>query len=239
MQNLTALLKSTKTKSLMAIFPHPDDESFATGGLLLAAKRLGYKTVVAILTKGDAGKNFTPANGKTLAQTRTHELGRAVKRLGVTKFYLGDFPDAKLRDTKIKWSQWVKDIVKKEKPSMVVTYDPSGFTGHPDHIVLSLEIKETVKSLTNTKLFWVSFPINFARYLNTKTIRYFSTPTHIVKHNGISKLLAILEHKSQGTLKKKKSFLMLLCLLFVVRTEWYHEVDLTKEYRYKYVKFDI
>lgn len=41
----------------MTVFPHPDDETMASGGLLLAAKRLGWKTVVVVLTKGGAGEN--------------------------------------------------------------------------------------------------------------------------------------------------------------------------------------
>ncbi|KKQ25909.1 MAG: hypothetical protein US62_C0042G0009 [Candidatus Woesebacteria bacterium GW2011_GWA1_37_8] len=61
MKDFKSELNKIKGKTLMVIFPHPDDESMMTGGLLSTAHKLGIRTVVVTITKGGAGKfTFIP-----------------------------------------------------------------------------------------------------------------------------------------------------------------------------------
>ncbi len=217
----------------MVVYPHPDDETMASGGLLLAAKKLGWQTVVVTLTKGGAGQIHIPINGFTLKEVRTKELNKAIKILEVDNLELGDFDDGKLRAQKNKWIKWLNEQMRKYGPGIVVTYDHSGITGHPDHISLSKESRNITK-----KLFWSTVPKNF-RFLNPLVQEFVAAPTHALDLGGdwVKKYLAAKVHKSQALGKGWPVPLWLA--LFLNRTEWYHEVDPSKNYPYKFVEFKI
>lgn len=225
----------------MVIFPHPDDESFSCGGVLLKAKKLGYKTVVVTLTNGDAGKNYLPNPTERLAKTRIRELGKSIKILHVDTLELGNFSDAKLNVTEKRWSKWLTQIIAKHRPGIIISYDHSGITGHPDHISLSIGLKMIVQAKKlDAKLFYVTFPKKLCKYFTTKTRKYFTEPNYFFNYGvGITKLKSLLVHKSQGFPQNKKLFLFLLYLFLVIHTEWYHEVDLNKKYSYRFVDFSI
>ncbi len=241
MQNFEQILNNTKRKNLMVIFPHPDDETFASGGLLLEAKKYGWQTIVVILTKGGAGKIHIDSQSKTLEEIRTNELAEAVNILKVDHLVLGDFPDGGLRKKNAKWVLWLSSQLDKFKPSLVVTYDNAGFTGHPDHIILSLEIKKLLEKRENVDLYWAtSLEDKFIKFVNIRLLKNLAKTTHELNLDPtllFSKWLAILKHKSQGY--GKKYGLQTLAYLFKNHFEWYHKVDLDVDYDYKFVKFDI
>lgn len=241
MDDIANILKNGKGSSLMVVFPHPDDESFATGGLLLKAKECGWQTIVVTLTKGDAGKNYLPNLSESLAKTRTQELRNCAKTLKVDVLELGNFPDANLRGTENLWSDWLTKIVTKYNPQLIISYDHSGVTGHPDHISLSIGIKKLIQAnKIKTRLFYVTFPKKVRKFFPTKTKKYFVKPSHYLNYGlGFTKLKSLLVHRSQGFTHNKKLFLFIVYLLFLVHTEWYHEVDLTKKYSYRFVDFPI
>jgi LmbE family N-acetylglucosaminyl deacetylase len=240
MKDLKDILKNWKGKKiLMTVFPHPDDETMAAGGLLLIAKKLGWKTVVVTLTRGEAGKLFVNTNGYSASEVRERELKNAIKILGADKLILGDFPDGKLRRTKIEWKSWLKKIIKEKKPGIVVTYDHTGFTGHPDHIVLSVELTSLIKKLkVKPALFWTAREGRLKKMVNPKVAAFAAKPTHIldVGWSWYRKWLASRAHRSQ---KLGKSPLWLLLAFALYHYEWYHKVDLTEEHKYKFVEFKI
>lgn len=242
MKNLNQLLSNWKgPKILMTVFPHPDDETMDTGGLLTVAKKLGWKTIVMTLTHGEAGQNYTPQANKTLKEIRTSELSKAAKILKTDRVIIGDFPDRKIRETKAKWSDWIKKQIQENKPSLIVSYDHSGLTGHPDHIAVSVELKKIlIDSKNNAKLFWLTLPVNLRKHVVPKElINYLPKPEFILNlgWNWINKWRAVKAHKSQ---KLGNDFpIPLIIDLAIFHYEWYYEVDLNKEYPYKYIKFDI
>jgi LmbE family N-acetylglucosaminyl deacetylase len=158
MKNLEKYLSEFKgNKVLAVIFPHPDDETVATGGLLMIARKYGYRVVVIILTKGERGQMLINPMGKTTSEIRERELRLAVKRLGGDELIQMDFPDAGLKETVSKWKNEIDRQLGEINPGIVVTYDPSGMTGHPDHISLSLVMKELAKK-RKIALFWTTMP---------------------------------------------------------------------------------
>lgn len=230
MKNLIEELKNWKgRKVLMVVFPHPDDESMATGGLLLAAKKLGWKTVVVILTKGEAGQNYL---NKEL--NRVDELKKAVSLLKVDELIIGDFPDGKLRQTEVSWSKWLNAQMIKYDPSWIVTYDPSGLTGHPDHIALSNYLIKNNKS----KLWFTTMPKSL-KYYNSKIATFLTEPTHELNlgFDWIAKSLAANAHASQK-LGKDLPVPLWLALAYLGR-EWYHEYNPKVKYKHKFVEFKI
>lgn len=239
MNNFENVLKSKKGK-LVVIFPHPDDESVATGGLLLKAKRFGWNTVVVTLTNGEAGQCYIEKKNKRLSDIRKIELNNAVSDLKVDKLILEDFGDGKLKNGGNKLEFFIKNVLNIEKPDVVVTYDHSGFTGHPDHIQLSVSLLNILRKVNiKTDLYWVSAPRYIANIIfNKQTINGYTEPNYYIGL-GIDifkKLKAILRHKSQDV---GNNHVLLYLYLLIFRREWYYKVDLSKKYKYKFVYFKI
>lgn len=226
----------------MTVFPHPDDETMATGGLLLSAKKYGWKTVVVTLTHGEAGQIYLDAKGKTIKQIRREELEKAIRILQVDDLALGNFPDGKLKQSKLSWIKWLKKQIKHYSPSLVISYDHSGLTGHPDHISLSVELKKILLLLkSKPTLLWATLPSHLRKppVAHPKIINIVSKPTHVLdlKWNWLKKWQAAKSHRSQ---KLGKGFpIPLAIILAKYHFEWYHEVDLNKNYPHKFVEFKI
>ncbi len=236
-QKIDSLLTRAKHKTLLTIFPHPDDETMASGGLLMRAKELGFKTVAVVLTEGAAGQMHIHPNGKTVKQIRRTELERAVKILGVDELVVGEFDDGKLREQKDEWMKWVRKTIAKHDPGVVVTYDHTGFTGHPDHIALSLGIDEIPGDFI---LLWPSIIEELkARIVHAKLRDLTVSPTHCLDLGWrfIRKWRAASAHRSQRLGKDLPVPLWLA--LGMYHFEWYHEVERGLKYPYKFVEFKI
>lgn len=209
----------------MVIYPHPDDETMGAGGLLLAAKKLGWQTVAVILTKGGAGQMHVHPNGRTIKEVRMGELEKAADILQIDDLVVADYDDGKLRQHRSRWGKWLNQQFNKYHPAWIVTFDHSGISGHPDHISLSLGLR-----WAPAKLYWTSFPKDLPLG-NKKVIKYRSTPTHQLKLglNGIKKWQAMKAHRSQK----------LPGHVALYRFEWYHEVEQKKKYPHKFIEFKI
>jgi LmbE family N-acetylglucosaminyl deacetylase len=134
-------------RRLLAVFAHPDDESFGPAGTLAVHAVAGVDVHVAVMTDGAAG---TPAAGfppgDELALVRRRELRAAAKQLGATVHHLtyrdsgfigdprNDDPDAFMN---VDAAGPVSDLVmliRQVKPDVVITHDENGGYRHPDHI---------------------------------------------------------------------------------------------------------
>jgi LmbE family N-acetylglucosaminyl deacetylase len=137
-------------RRLLGVFAHPDDESFGPGGTLAKYAREGVEVHVCILTDGATGSvapgavSTDPAN--SLAELRRDELACACRVLGVQLHTLGyrdsgmeGSPDnkhphslyqASLDDVSIDLVR----VVRRVRPHVVITHDPTGGYFHPDHI---------------------------------------------------------------------------------------------------------
>jgi len=223
------------------VFPHPDDESFATGGLLLKAKKLGFETHLLTLTRGGAGRISINPKGKSLKEIRSEELLQSTRILGVDNLILTDFDDGKLK-SRNGWCKVVEKCLLKIKPAVVVTYDPSGATGHPDHIKLCLKVKEIVSKLDQKSrpvLVWTTFYPQIARHFVPGEVRNYLVDADyelkLTLLEVITKFRAILSHRSQ---RYENLFAIVLGML-IVKKEWYHRVELGRQYPYKYIDFKI
>ena len=136
----------------MAVFAHPDDESFGTGGTLA---RYGadpdVRVVLVCATRGEAGEisNLELASAERLGEVREQELRCACRMLGVEELYFLDYRDSGMAGTaenehpcalaQADPNEAVGKIVahiRRERPDVIVTFDESGGYGHPDHIAI-------------------------------------------------------------------------------------------------------
>lgn len=135
----------------MAVHAHPDDESITTGGLLLRCAAEGIETTLVTCTDGRLGP-VSPEFGSSLtreelARVRADELRDAALVLGVGNLVQllyqdsGMTGDEQNRAPDAFWSRHIDELVRtlvaeirQARPHVVVTYDPFGNTGHPDHV---------------------------------------------------------------------------------------------------------
>ncbi len=120
------------TARLLAVFPHPDDESWAAGGLIARTARAGAVKLVS-LSRGEAGRNERhPIDGQTLAELRTDELRHAARILGVSDLEVFDLPDGNIARDAV--TAALHPVIEAFRPEVVLTFAPDGAYGHRDHV---------------------------------------------------------------------------------------------------------
>jgi N-acetyl-1-D-myo-inositol-2-amino-2-deoxy-alpha-D-glucopyranoside deacetylase len=137
--------------SLLAVFAHPDDEAFGTGGTISRYAAQGVEVTLVCATRGEAGEISDPsyATPETLGEVRENELRCAAETMGVSKLIFLDYRDSGMSGTPENQdprafinapaqevvSQLV-GIIRRIRPRAIVTFEPNGGYGHPDHIAI-------------------------------------------------------------------------------------------------------
>lgn len=132
-------LPPTNQQRILAIYAHPDDECYCSGGTLAKYHDLGAETMVISATKGQAGQiNDTyRTTRRTLGEQRKTELLQSCQQLGVDHVECWDYMDGGLEQAD--QHQLVGDIVhamRKFRPHIVITFGLDGAYGHPDHVAI-------------------------------------------------------------------------------------------------------
>lgn len=141
----------TKKQTLLAIFAHPDDESFGTGGTLAHYATKGVHVALVCATRGEVGEIATPdlATVETLGDVREAELYCACQALGISDLNFLDYRDSGMAGTPEndnprafvnapteKVVARLVGIIRRLRPHVIVTFEPNGGYGHPDHIAI-------------------------------------------------------------------------------------------------------
>ena len=131
----------THSLKLMEIFAHPDDESLGTGGTLVKYGAEGIETYLVTATRGERGWWGSAADypgPESLGHTREAELRAAAQVLGLREVVFLDYVDGELDAAPVQ--EVVARLtahIRRIRPDVVVTFDPDGVYGHPDHIAIS------------------------------------------------------------------------------------------------------
>src|SRR5688500_13119669 len=125
---------------LMAVLAHPDDESFAVGGALAKYAALGVETYVVTATRGERGRHFTDVDrpsDEEVGRVREAELRAAARVLGVREVTFLDYHDGEVdaADPAEAVARIVAEL-RRVRPHVVLTFDPFGLYGHPDHVAI-------------------------------------------------------------------------------------------------------
>ena len=175
--------------SVLAVFAHPDDEGFGCGGTLAMLVAPGAAVTLICATNGDVGEISDPAlaTPDTLAQVRQEELRRAMAVTGVDDLRFLGYRDSGMAGTAdnehpnslhqapadVVVSR-LADVMRETRPNLVLTHDPSGGYGHPDHIAVCRHVTAAFRRVynregtgadaTHMSLYYVCFPrSNFRR----------------------------------------------------------------------------
>ena len=137
--------------TILAFHAHPDDESVSTGVTLAKYADEGHRVVVVTATDGSAGEIHNYENPEELfpklAEMRKEELEKSLDALGVKEYEWLGYKDSGMMGTEENndpYCFWRQDYfgpvgklvteIRKYKPDVLITYDPFGGYGHPDHI---------------------------------------------------------------------------------------------------------
>lgn len=136
----------SNSSKVLAFFPHPDDETGFAAGFLQKCVACGASVTVICVTKGDRGKSILKTiSGDVLAQMRVTEFENAMKVLGINNYMTADFHDGCLEDEYKLVLDYIRIQLKVVKPDYVLTLEPCGIYGHPDHIALSKAVTKIVQ----------------------------------------------------------------------------------------------
>ena len=136
-------------KTLLAIFPHPDDET-VLAEVMIKYTRLGYKTQLIIATDGKYGTRVTNIpEGDSLGNIRKEETRCACKIMGIADpIFLGiDRLDTKIGvrnyfNEHKKLLDTLKVLIPAINPAIIITFGPDGDTHHSEHIVAGATVTE-------------------------------------------------------------------------------------------------
>ncbi|GHH81389.1 1D-myo-inositol 2-acetamido-2-deoxy-alpha-D-glucopyranoside deacetylase [Streptomyces sulfonofaciens] len=145
-------------RRLLLVHAHPDDESINNGATMARYAAEGVHVTLVTCTLGEEGEVIPPGLAHLAADRedrlgayRATELAAAMRELGVTDHRFlggpGRFRDSGMTGTEQNtrsgsfWSAAVDDaaaplvdVIREVRPQVLVTYDPHGGYGHPDHI---------------------------------------------------------------------------------------------------------
>jgi len=126
---------------LMCVLAHPDDESLGTGGILAKYAGEGVATYVVTATRGERGRfddSGVSPGPAIVGRAREAELRAAANELGVREVAFLDYLDAQLdRADPSEVVEKIATHIRRIRPQVVVTFDPFGAYGHPDHVAIS------------------------------------------------------------------------------------------------------
>jgi LmbE family N-acetylglucosaminyl deacetylase len=154
------------SKTIMAIFAHPDDEAVTNISAVLAKyAREGYRVYLVIATKGELGTNDfagIPA-GDSLANVRAREAGCAAKKLMIQPVILLGMNDGKLTTTDFTGKtlrEKIDSTLQLYKPGVIITWGPEGGYGHFDHRTVHNVVTELWQAgtLPQSKLYYAAMP---------------------------------------------------------------------------------
>ena len=152
-----ASLGDMETPRLLFVHAHPDDETLTTGATIAHYAARGADVRVLTCTLGEEGEvigsqwaQLAVDGADQLGGYRIGELTSALKELGVDRpRYLGGaghWRDSGMEGSPARHRQRFADadmdeavselvaVLRDFRPHVVVTYDPNGGYGHPDHV---------------------------------------------------------------------------------------------------------
>jgi mycothiol S-conjugate amidase len=143
-----------KRRALLAIHAHPDDESSKGSGTMARYAHEGVEVVLVCATGGEEGDILNPRMDQPgikerMTELREAELETACDILGVEQIYLLGWRDSGMPGTESNEHQdafcnadpdeaigRLVEIIREERPEVVLCYDESRGYEHPDHVAV-------------------------------------------------------------------------------------------------------
>jgi LmbE family N-acetylglucosaminyl deacetylase len=148
---------------LMVVVPHPDDESLGMGGTLAKYAAEGVEIELVMATRGERGwggpEDENPGLD-ALGRLREKELLAAAQVLGVRQVSFLDYIDGEV--DQVDPAEAVMKIaahIRRARPHVIITFDPFGAYGHPDHIAIAQFTLGAVVAAADAGFLNATFPV--------------------------------------------------------------------------------
>ncbi|MGE5829995.1 MAG: N-acetyl-1-D-myo-inositol-2-amino-2-deoxy-alpha-D-glucopyranoside deacetylase [Micromonosporaceae bacterium] len=185
-------MSALPARRILFVHAHPDDETIGTGATMARYAAEGAHVTLVTCTMGEEGEIHVPAlaglaaaEADQLGGYRVVELQRACQALGIedARFLggLGRYRDSGMMGTPANdhprafWGAdldtaagHLVEVMREVRPQVLVTYDPNGFYGHPDHIqahrvaTRAAELA-AAEGVAPAKLYWTAMPHSVLR----------------------------------------------------------------------------
>jgi N-acetyl-1-D-myo-inositol-2-amino-2-deoxy-alpha-D-glucopyranoside deacetylase len=183
---MTTTSAPSVARRMLLVHAHPDDEAIGTGATMARYAAEGAHVTLITCTLGEEGEVRVPLYAELAADQanqlggyRIAELQRACAALGVTDHRFlgapGRYRDSGMMglptndDPRAFWQAdldqaagHVADVIREIRPQVVITYDPNGFYGHPDHIqahrVAMRGVELAADAWQVSKVYWTAVP---------------------------------------------------------------------------------
>ena len=154
--------REARPLNILAVFAHPDDEGFGCGGTLAALVAGGHHVTLVCATNGDVGEISDPAlaTPETLGRVRQGELREAMDVTGIKDVRFLNYrdsgmvgwednnhPNSLFQAPESKVVEQVAEIIREIHPDIVITHDPTGGYGHPDHVTICARTRTAVEAV--------------------------------------------------------------------------------------------
>jgi LmbE family N-acetylglucosaminyl deacetylase len=121
---------------ILAVYAHPDDESFGPAAFLAREARAGARVYGLFATRGERGATHLdpPPRPEELAELREQDLREVASLVGFEDLEILGYPDGSLDEQPAgELESRILAAIKRRKPDLLVTFGPAGITRHADH----------------------------------------------------------------------------------------------------------
>lgn len=136
-------------RGLLVVLPHPDDESFSSGGTMARCSDAGVPVTFLCGTYGNMGRRMglpAFATRESLRDIREVELADACALLGAEVRQMGLLDKCVEFEDPQEVAGRIRDVILELSPSSVITFYP-GYATHPDHDALGYFTQLAVRGL--------------------------------------------------------------------------------------------
>lgn len=187
-------------RKLLAVFAHPDDESFICGGTLAKYASMGVQITLVSATRGEMGRrmgNPPYVNRESMPAIREKELREACGKLGIQRLIFFD-----IRDKMVEFYdqesliEKIAVLMEEIRPDVVLTFHET-LGGHPDHCAIGKAASAAFQRIRGQgSLYYISFgdamenPERFG-YTKNEVVKI------DIRHHLEAKLAAFRAHRCQ------------------------------------------
>ncbi|MFQ5873238.1 MAG: PIG-L deacetylase family protein [Dehalococcoidia bacterium] len=174
---------------LLAMFAHPDDESFGPGGTIAKYASEGVEVRLIVATRGEKSTmgSSEKYGADELGAIRERELCSAAEVLGVRQVRVLGYLDTRLHEADPEeLASALGRAMIEIRPDVVITFDPGGITANPDHVAVTKAVSQAFsdiyprqqgQDLLQSRLYYWVVPQTIATHLReVSNIDFVGTP---------------------------------------------------------------
>lgn len=194
--------------TVVAVFAHPDDESFICGGTLAKLSALGHRVVLVCATLGEMGRRLgipPIATRESIARVRESELRDACEALSIARLELLGYRDKTLEiQSENEVAKRILTVFEEERPASVITFHEE-LGGHSDHCAIGRIATQTyetyIQQSADCRLLYVAWGDNVGVFKHYAQPVLGTIAIDVHAHKA-AKLAAFRAHRTQSQLNR-------------------------------------